>query len=57
MYKRQVGDRKFDILGAKVFGLETVGVLYGYGDRDELTAAGADRLVESVAELEALLCQ
>lgn len=52
-----VGDRKFDILGAKVFGLETVGVLYGYGDRDELMAAGADRLVESVAELEALLCQ
>lgn len=51
-----VGDRKFDILGAKEFGLETVGVLYGYGDREELTTAGADHLVESVAELEALLC-
>lgn len=52
-----VGDRKFDILGAKEFGLKTVGVLYGYGDRDELTVAGADHLVESVAELETLLCQ
>ena len=51
-----VGDRKFDILGAKEFGLETVGVLYGYGDREELTTAGADHLVESVAELEVLLC-
>ncbi len=51
-----VGDRKFDILGAKEFGLETVGVLYGYGDREELTTAGADHLVGSVAELEALLC-
>lgn len=51
-----VGDRKFDILGAKEFGLETVGVLYGYGDWEELTTAGADHLVGSVAELEALLC-
>lgn len=51
-----VGDRKFDILGAKEFGLETVGVLYGYGDREELTTAGADHLVGSVAELEVLLC-
>ena len=51
-----VGDRKFDILGAKEFGLETIGVLYGYGDREELTTAGADHLVGSVAELEVLLC-
>ena len=51
-----VGDRKFDILGAKEFGLETVGVLYGYGDWEELTTAGADHLVGSVDELEALLC-
>ena len=52
-----VGDRKFDVLGAKEFGLKTVGVLYGYGDRDELTVAGADYLVESVTELETLLCR
>lgn len=51
-----VGDRKFDVLGAKELGLATVGVLYGYGDRDELTLAGADYLVESVDELETLLC-
>lgn len=50
-----VGDRKFDIGGAKELGLATVGVLYGYGDREELAMAGADYLVESVGELEALL--
>lgn len=51
-----VGDRKFDILGAKEVGLASIGVLYGYGDRQELATAGADRLVESVAELETILC-
>jgi phosphoglycolate phosphatase len=28
-----------------------LGVLWGYGDRDELEAAGADRLVDSAADL------
>lgn len=39
-----VGDRKHDILGAKENGLESVGVLYGYGSREELVKAGADVL-------------
>lgn len=51
-----VGDRKFDILGAKEVGLASIGVLYGYGDRHELTVAGADRLADTVSELETLLC-
>lgn len=42
-----VGDRKDDIEGGHRFGLETVGVLYGYGSREELTAAGADHLAET----------
>ena len=50
-----VGDRKYDILGAKEAGLADVGVLYGYGTREELAEAGASRLAASVAELEALL--
>lgn len=37
-----VGDRKHDIIGAKQNGLISVGVLYGYGDREELKSAGAD---------------
>lgn len=46
-----VGDRKHDILGARQNGLESVGVLYGYGDRQELEEAGADYLAEQVADI------
>lgn len=41
-----VGDREHDVLGAKRNGLPTVGVLYGYGSREELTSAGAVFLAE-----------
>ncbi len=50
-----IGDRKFDILGAKLFNLVSVGVMYGYALPGELEEAGADFIVESVAELEELL--
>ena len=50
-----VGDRKHDILGAKEAGLQSIGVLYGYGDREEFMEAGADYIVETVGELEAFL--
>lgn len=50
-----VGDRKFDILGAKANGIDSIGVLYGYGDRGELTAAGADFIAETPQELLKLL--
>ena len=46
-----VGDRKHDILGAKEHGLDSVGVLYGYGSREELQSAGADWIVDTVEEL------
>lgn len=46
-----VGDRSYDILGGKKFGLYTVGVTYGYGSPEELTAAGADKIAHSVPEL------
>ena len=50
-----IGDRKFDIIGAKAVGVSSVGVLYGYGDEIELSAAGADYLVRDVWELGELL--
>ena len=46
-----VGDRKFDILGAKDNQLKSIGVLYGFGDRQELAEAGADLLVEKALEI------
>lgn len=51
-----VGDRRFDVEGAKAVGLHSIGVVYGYGSRDELQAAGADYVVDTVNELGDLLC-
>ena len=46
-----VGDRKYDIEGAHALGVEAIGVLYGYGSREEFAACGADAVVETPAEL------
>lgn len=50
-----VGDREFDIFGARAHDTTAIGVTWGYGDRAELEAAGADHVVDSVDELRALL--
>lgn len=36
-----IGDRSHDIVGARNNGMSAIGVLYGYGSREELTEAGA----------------
>ncbi|HHY64201.1 MAG TPA: HAD family hydrolase [Clostridiaceae bacterium] len=46
-----IGDREHDVLGAKKVGIKSIGVLYGYGSRDELEKAGADYIVGSVREI------
>ncbi len=46
-----VGDRKFDIEGAKAVGIEHIGVTFGYGDRAELETAGALKIVDTAKEL------
>ena len=43
-----VGDREHDVQGARRCGLACLGVLFGYGSREELSAAGAAALCESV---------
>ena len=50
-----VGDRHHDIDGAAAVGIASVGVLYGYGDRDEHEAAGAGVIAESVDALKRIL--
>jgi len=50
-----VGDRNHDIIGAKVNSVFSVGVLFGYGSREELTEAGADVIVETVNDLRNIL--
>ncbi|WP_432628583.1 HAD family hydrolase [Brotaphodocola sp.] len=46
-----IGDRSNDIVGAKENGLESIGVLYGYGSREELLTAGADYLAKTPADV------
>jgi len=46
-----IGDRKHDIIGAKKTGIDSVGVLYGYGSKEELMQAGADYLIENVEDI------
>jgi phosphoglycolate phosphatase len=46
-----VGDRKFDMLSSCKLGMDCIGVSYGYGSREELQAAGAGIIVDSVAAL------
>ena len=46
-----VGDRKFDISGAKKHGLQTIGVSYGYSEDNELEEAGACCIADTVEQL------
>jgi phosphoglycolate phosphatase len=52
-----VGDRMFDIQGAAETGLRSIGVLYGYGDRQELIHAGATYLADTPADVVKLICR
>lgn len=46
-----IGDREYDVIGAKEVGISSMGVLYGYGSRDELEQAGADFIVSAVGDI------
>lgn len=52
-----IGDRHFDMEGAKAAGVNAVGVLYGYGTEEELCKAGADAICDQVADLRGFLLQ
>lgn len=46
-----IGDRKHDILGAKKNGIASLGVLFGFGDYEELEKAGANYIVKNVKDI------
>ena len=50
-----VGDRHYDVLGAKEAGLSCIGVTYGYGTKEELLRAGAVKTADNTRELGKLL--
>lgn len=50
-----IGDRKHDIIGAKNNQIKSIGVLYGYGGKDELNKIKPDYIAASVEELRDIL--
>ncbi|WP_148266169.1 HAD hydrolase-like protein [Pseudovibrio sp. FO-BEG1] len=50
-----IGDRKHDIIAAKENGVQSIGVLWGYGSEEEMADCGADTVVSSREELAAHL--
>ncbi len=52
-----VGDREYDVIGARRAGIDCIGVLFGYGSRGELQEAGATLVVGTVEELGAVLME
>ena len=50
-----IGDREHDVIGAHKNVMDVIGVLFGYGDAEELSTAGADGLAETVGDLYQML--
>ncbi|MPQ44652.1 HAD family hydrolase [Clostridium tarantellae] len=49
-----IGDREHDVIGAKESNIDCIGVLYGFGDYEELSKAGAVYIVNDINELKKL---
>lgn len=50
-----IGDRDYDIIGAKAFGMDSIGVTYGYGTKAELADAGATYIVDKAEEIKNII--
>ena len=50
-----IGDREHDVLGARAQKLDSIGVLYGFGSREELETAGASYIVDDVKKMHEIL--
>ena len=50
-----IGDRHYDINGAKEFSIDSMGVLYGFGTREELEKAGATYIAEDTEAIKKIL--
>jgi phosphoglycolate phosphatase len=46
-----IGDTHYDVEGAAVHGIKTIGVAWGYGKNKDMIAAGAIEIVDSPAQL------
>ena len=50
-----IGDRKYDAEGAKICGIDSIGVLYGHGTKEEMQTSGFTALVENVSDIPKIL--
>lgn len=50
-----IGDTHYDVLGARAHGIRTIGCTWGYGEAEEMRAAGAAALADTPEQLYALL--
>ena len=50
-----IGDTAFDVIGANAFSMDSIGVTYGYGTREELEAAGATYIVDMAEDIKKIL--
>jgi phosphoglycolate phosphatase len=46
-----IGDRKYDVIGAKKNNIDSIGVLYGYGSMEELKIANPNYMINSIDQL------
>ncbi len=50
-----IGDRKHDVIGAQKSGLDSIGVLFGYGNREELESVKATYIAENVNDIATII--
>ncbi|NME06790.1 HAD family hydrolase [Psychrobacillus sp. BL-248-WT-3] len=50
-----IGDRKHDMIGANLTGIDSIGVTYGFGSSEELEHASATYIVDNIEELEKII--
>lgn len=52
-----IGDRRQDVIGAHKTGIKCLGILWGFGSREELEEAGADYITETPQTLVKMLIE
>ena len=50
-----IGDRKHDIIGAREAGINSIGILWGYGSQEELEQAEPTHIVETINDLRVII--
>jgi phosphoglycolate phosphatase len=50
-----IGDRKYDAEGANIYGIDSIGVLWGHGSREEIEASGFTYIAKDTKEVDGIL--